>query len=205
MKLYNSVGPNPHLVRIFAAEKNIDLEFVAVDLMGGENRQDAYKEKNPAGQLPMLEGDDGTLVSETLVICEYLEDVKPSPVLIGSTAAERANTRMWTRRAELAITGPMADGFRFSDGLPLFKDRMRTIPEAADGLKAKAQDGLTWLDGQIAGRDFIAGDAFSLADVLMVSFLIFGGAIGQPHDPGLKNLSAWFERVSNRPSVTETA
>lgn len=205
MKLLNSVGPNPHLVRIFAKEKNIDLEYAPVDLMGGENRGDDYKAKNPSGQLPCLQLDDGSYISETLVICEYLEEIHPEPALIGTTPEERANTRMWTRRAELAITSPMADGFRFSEGLPLFQDRMRVIPEAAEGLKAKARDGLEWLDGLIEGREFIAGDQFSLADVLLVSFLIFGSAVGQPFDPSLKNIGAWFERVSNRPSVSETA
>jgi glutathione S-transferase len=205
MKLHNSIGPNPHLVRIFANEKGIDLDLVPVDLMAGENRQEEYRAKNPSGQLPCLELDDGTFVSETLVICEYLEDIQPEPVLIGSTAAERAATRRWTRQTELAITLPMADGFRFSDGLPLFKERMRTIPQAADDLKAKAREGLVWLDGQIEGRDFIAGDNFSLADILLVSFLIFGGQVGQAHDPSLKNIAAWYERVSTRPSIEATA
>ncbi|MDP6981416.1 MAG: glutathione S-transferase [Myxococcota bacterium] len=205
MKLLNSVGPNPHLVRIFAKEKGIDLELEAVDLMGGENRADEYKAKNPAGQLPCLQLDDGSHIAETLVICEYLEDIQPEPTLIGSTPEEKANTRMWARRAEFAITAPMADGFRYSEGLPLFQDRFRVLPEAADGLKAKARDGLEWLDQQIEGRDFIAGDKFSLADVLLISFLIFGGQVGQPIDPSLKNVGAWYERVSTRPSVTQTA
>jgi glutathione S-transferase len=205
LKLYNSVGPNPHLVRIFAKEKGINFDIETVDLMAGENRQDAYKTKNSRGQTPCLELDDGSVISETLVICEYLEDIQSDPVLIGSSPAEKANTRMWTRRAEIAITAPMTDGFRFSDGLPLFKDRIRTIPEAADGLKATAQDGLTWLDKEIAGRDFIAGDNFSLADVLLISFLIFGGQVGQPIDPSLKNMAAWYERASNRESVVSTA
>ncbi len=205
MKLHNSIGPNPHLVRIFANEKNLDLEFVPVDLMSGENRQNAYRAKNPTGQLPCLELDDGTFISETLVICEYLEDIQPEPALIGATAAEKATTRMWTRRAELAITLPMTDGFRFSDGLALFKDRIRTIPQAADDLKATAREGLVWLDGQIEGRDFIAGDRFSLADILLIAFLAFGGQIGQAYDPALKNIAAWYDRVSTRPSVEATA
>lgn len=205
MKLYNSIGPNPHLVRVFAKEKGIEFDLESVDLMAGENRQDAYKAKNARGQLPCLELDDGTIISETLVICEYLEDIQPDPVLIGANPVEKANTRMWTRQAEIAITAPLTDGFRFSDGLPLFKDRIRTVPEAADGLKAIAQDGLGWLDEQIAGRDFIAGDNFSLADILLVTFLAFGAQVGQNIDPDLKNLTAWFERASNRDSVTSTA
>ena len=205
MKLLNSIGPNPHLVRIFAKEKNLDLELVPVDLMGGENRQADYKAKNPAGGLPCLQLDDGSYIAETLVICAYLEDIQPDPVLIGSTPEEKARTRMWTRQAEIAIVNPLTDGFRYSDGLPLFKDRFRVIPEAADGLKAKAQDGFAWLDEQIAGRDFIAGDQFSLADVMMIAFVVFGASVGQTYDPGLKNVAAWHERCGNRPSVTETA
>lgn len=205
MKLYNSIGPNPHLVRIFAKEKGIDFDIETVDLMGGENRQDAYKAKNPRGQCPSLELEDGTVIAETLVICEYLEDVLPDPVLIGSTPEEKANTRMWTRRAEIAITTPLTDGFRFAEGLPIFKDRIRTIPEAADGLKAIAQDGLAWLDGQIAGREFIAGDRFSLADVLLVSFLMFGEQVGQPINRELGNIAAWYDRTSQRDSVASTA
>ena len=204
MKLHNSIGPNPHLVRIFAREKNIDIDLVEVDLMDGENRKDDYIAKNPPGQHPCLELDDGSFISETLVICEYLEDIQPEPALIGTTAAEKAVTRMWTRRTELAITGPLADGFRFSEGLPLFKDRIRTIPEAADGLKAKARDGLEWLDGELEGRDFIAGDRFGLADILLISFMMFGSQVGQAADPSLKNIAAWFERVSSRPGVEAT-
>ena len=90
MKLHNSIGPNPHLVRIFAREKNIDIDLVEVDLMGGENRGDDYIAKNPTGQLPCLELDDGSFISETLVICEYLEDIQPEPALLGTTAAEKA-------------------------------------------------------------------------------------------------------------------
>ena len=205
MKLHNSIGPNPHLVRIFAKEKGVDLDFVPVDLMAGENRQEEYRAKNPSGQLPCLELDNGTFISETLVICEYLEDIQPEPVLIGSTPEEKALTRRWTRQAEFAVTLPMADGFRFSEGLPLFKDRIRTIPQAADDLKAKAREGLVWLDGQIEGRDFIAGDRFSLADILLISFLTFGGQVGQAYDPSLKNIAAWYDRVSTRPSVETTA
>jgi len=205
MKRHNSVGPNPHLVRIFAKEKGIDLDLVPVDLMAGENRQEEYRAKNPSGQLPCLELDNGTFISETLVICEFLEDIQPEPVLIGSTPEEKAATRRWTRQAEFAVTMPMADGFRFSEGLPLFKERMRTIPHAADDLKAKAREGLVWLDGQIEGRDFIAGDRFSLADILLISFLTFGGQVGQAYDPSLKNIAAWYDRVSTRPSVEGTA
>jgi glutathione S-transferase len=188
-------------VRLFMAEKGIELELDQVDIMSGENRQDEYLSKNFIGQTPCLELDDGTFISETTVICEYLEDTHPSPALIGSNPQEKAETRMWTRRVGLHIVDPMTCGFRFAEGLPLFKDRYRTIPQAADDLKATAQDGIQALDAQLAGRDFIVGDRFSLADINLFAFLEFGSQVGQPVNPEYKNVSAWYERVNARPSV----
>ncbi len=202
MKFYNSIGPNPKLVRMFAAEKGWALPNVTeVDLMGGDNRKEPYTKKNPAGQLPGLELDDGTFLAETLPLCEYIEELQPAPALIGTTPEERAETRMWTRRVDLKINCPMADGFRFSEGLGLFKDRMRTLPDSADGLKAIARDGMEWLDGQIVGRTTIVPGRFSLADVSFYAFAEFGIGIGQPIDPALKNLTAWFEATKQRPSA----
>jgi glutathione S-transferase len=202
MKLYNSLGPNPKLVRMFAAEKGITFpEVEEVDLRAGANRQEPYLSRNPAGQLPSLQLDDGRVIAETTAICEYLEETKPEPPLVGRSAAERAETRMWTRRVEWKIVQPLADGFRFAEGLPLFKSRIRVIPEAAEGLKATAQDGLAWLDGQMAGRKWIVPDRFSLADVVLYAFVEFGAMVGQGIDPKLANLAAWQERVKARPSA----
>ena len=203
MKLYNSMGPNPKLVRMFAAEKGFDFaETVEVDLGAGENRRGDYLERNPAGQLPSVELTDGTIIAETIAICELIEEEQAEPALIGITAAERAETRMWVRRAEWKVIQPMGDGFRFNEGLPIFKDRIRTIPEASDGMKAIAQDGLAWFDGQLAGRDTIVPGRFTLADVALFSFVEFGGMIGQPLDPAHKNVQAWFEKTQARPSAS---
>ena len=149
MKLYNSIGPNPRMVRMFMAEKGFDVPKVDVDLRGGENRREPYATKvNPAGQCPALELDDGTVLAEITAICEYVDEKKKdTPSLIGDTPEERAKTRMWTRRIDLNIVEPALNGFRFSQGLKLFENRVRCIPEAADGLKATAQDKLKWLDG----------------------------------------------------------
>jgi glutathione S-transferase len=202
VKFYDSIGPNPKLVRMFAAEKGFALsETETVDIMAGANRQGPYLEKNPSGQVPALELDDGRVIAETIAICEFIEEQQPKPALIGENASDRAETRMWTRRVEWRVTQPLADGFRFSEGLPLFKDRIRTLPEAADGLKAIARDGLEWLDGQIAGRDSIVPGRFSLADVTLFAFLEFGAQVGQPLDPACKNLTAWFEKTKARPSA----
>jgi glutathione S-transferase len=202
MKLYNSMGPNPKLVRMFAAEKGFSFSGIEeVDLGGGENRREPYLARNPAGQLPCVELDDGRIISETVAICELIEEEQPEPRLIGATPAERAETRMWVRRVEWKVIQPMADGFRFAEGLPIFKDRIRTLPEAADGLKAIARDGLEWFDGQIEGRETIVPGRFTLADLVLYSFLEFGGMVGQPLDPSLKNLTNWFERTKSRPSA----
>ena len=202
MKFYNSMGPNPKLVRMFATEKGYAFkETEEVDLGGGANRQEPYLSKNPAGQLPCVELPDGRFIAETIAICELIEEENPEPALIGANPGDRAETRMWVRRLEWKIIQPMADGFRFAEGLPIFKDRIRTLPEAADGLKAIAHDGLEWLDRQIAGRDTIVPGRFTLADVGLYAFAEFGAMVGQPLDPALQNVTAWFEAVKKRPSA----
>lgn len=166
-----------------------------------ENREAAHLARNPHGQLPTLELDDGSFLSEIIPICEYLEEMHPEPALIGRTPAERAETRMWTRRVDLNICEPMTSGFRFSEGLALFSPRMVTAPEAADGLKRIARDRLGWLDQQMAGRTWLCGDRFSLADIHLYGFTTFGAMVGQPIDPALLNLVAWRDRVAARPSA----
>jgi glutathione S-transferase len=205
MRLYTSVGPNPRVVRMFLAEKGMELPMTAVDLRGGENRQAPYNTTvNPAGQTPALELDDGSILTEITAICEYLEEVQPSPPLVGTTPQERAETRMWTRRADLKVCEPMANGFRFGEGLPMFETRMRCVPEASPGLKAIAKDGEAWLEGQCKGP-WLAGDRFTLADILLFSFIDFGGVVGQPLDSGFAKLNDWFARVKARPSAAASA
>jgi glutathione S-transferase len=143
-------------------------------------------------------------VTEITAICEYLEELHPQPVLIGTTPEERATTRMWTRRVDLKICEPMANGFRFCEGLRLFESRMRVVPEAAPGLKAMAHDGEEWLEGQFKGP-WIAGERFTLADIMLFSFVEFGAQVGQPLDPAFAKLTAWRARVSERPSAAASA
>ena len=202
MKLYNSIGPNPRMVRMFMAEKGIEIPKVEVDLLAGENRKEPYLGVNAAGQMPALELDDGTVVAEITAICEYLDEIKKdTPSLIGDTLAERAATRMWTRRIDLNIVEPALNGFRFAEGLKLFQSRVRCIPEAADGLKATARDRLAWLDGLLGDKPFIAGSKLSMADLMLFPFLDFMKDVKQGLDPSCKNLTAWFERMKARPSA----
>jgi glutathione S-transferase len=187
---------------MFAAEVGADLQLEDVDLVGGANRQADYLKINPAGQLPCLEMDNGERIAEVTAICEYLDEVSSGPSLIGATPEERANTRMWTRRVDLNICEPLANGFRYAEGLPMFKDRMITIPEAAEGLKSIAREKLVWLNGLMDdGREFVGGNSISLADVLLYCMLAFGNQVGQPFDESLSNIKPWFDRMAARPSA----
>ena len=202
MKLYNSIGPNPRMVRMFMAEKGFAVPKVEVDLRGGENRREPYLQANPSGQLPALELDDGTVLAEITAICEYVDEVKKdTPSLIGDTPEERAKTRRWTRRIDLNIAEPATNGFRYAEGLKLFQNRIRCIPQAADDLKAVARERLAWLDGLMGDKPFVGGAKLTMADIMLFAFLDFMKGVGQPIDPARKNLAAWFERMKARPSA----
>ena len=201
MKLYNSIGPNPHVVRMFIAELGLDIETIEMDLMAGENRQEEHLKRNPSGQSPTLELEDGSFLSEITAICEYLDEKQGNTDLMGKTPEERALTRMWTRRVDLQIIEPLTTGFRYSEGLELFKTRMQTIPEAADGLKSIAQEKLAWLDGEMEGKDYICGDRFSLAYVMLFCFITFGATVGQSVSEENTNLTSWYDRVKERSST----
>lgn len=200
MKLFNSMGPNPHVVRMFIAEMGIDIETIEIDLMGGENRQDSYLKKNPSGQLPALQLDDGSFLAEITVICEYLDELNGHTNLIGINLQERAETKMWTRRIDLQIIEPLTNGFRYAEGYDLFKDRLHLIPDAADDLKAIAQERLAWLDKQLEGKEFICGERFSLADIMFYCFLHFGSTVGQSINPDNTNIVSLFEKIGGRES-----
>jgi glutathione S-transferase len=201
MKLYDSVGPNPRIVRMFMAEKSIDVPKQIVDLRKGENREAEHLKRNPHGQMPTLELDDGNYLSEVTAICEYLEEKNPTPPMIGATPEERAECRMWTRRVDLNIAEPLANGYRFGEALKFFEKRILCVPEASAGLKKIAANRLEWLNGQIAGKDYLCGKRFTLADMLLYCWLDFGNQVGQPLDTANTNIVSWMTRVGERPSV----
>ncbi len=205
MILYQSVGPNPRVAIMYAAEKGIALPRAFVDIIDGENRREGYLAKNPAGGTPCLELDDGSIIAESIAICEYLEELHPSPPLVGSTPEQRAATRMMIRRVDHDVVVPMSSGFRSAEGLPMFDSRMLCRPDAADGLKAYARDGLARLDAGLAGKDYLTGDRFTLADILLYSFVEFGPQVGQPFPDELARLAAWRARVAARPSAAASA
>ena len=206
MKLYHSLRPHPRVgagreVRMFLHEKGIDVPKVDLDMVSAENRSASFLSKNPSGQLPALELDDGQVIGESVAICELLEERSPQPALIGSTPEERAETRMWLRRIEFGISENIVNGWRFAEGQAFWASRGRTVPEAADGLKAIARDKLAWLDAQMSGKRFIVGERFTLVDVVLFVALDFAEVVGQPLDPKLTNLATWQSRVGARPSA----
>ncbi len=204
VKLLNSFGPNPRMVRMFMLEKGIKLPFEEVDLFGAENRKEAYLSKNPAGGIPCLILDDGTPIAETAAICEYLEELNPTPALIGTNPKERAETRMMVRRVEMNVTEFIYNSFRFGPGIEIFKDRTRCLPEASDGLKNKALDGLVMIDKGLAGKKYLCGNRLTLADLILYACVDFAPPAWFQMDPKLKNLHAWFDTMSKLPSAEKS-
>lgn len=202
MKLLNSLGPNPRMVRMFIQEKGLDIEFEDVDLWGAENRKEPYKRKNPSGQIPTLELDDGRCLAETVAICEYLDEIYPAPPLIGTNAWERAETRQAVRRVELQVSEYLYNSFRFGAGIEIFKTRFRCVPEAAEGLKAKGMDGVALINTLLDGKTYLCGERLTLADLILYSCLDFAVSAGMSMDPALTQVDAWFRRLASRPSAS---
>ena len=202
MKLYSSLGPNPRLARMFLIEKGIAVERVHLDIIGGENRSAAFAEKNVLQTLPVLELDDGTRLTESWPICEYLEEQQPEPNLIGRNALERAEVRRWVRWFDQDVVVPMTMGFRGGSGRPMFEPRMTVVsPAAADELTAFANEKYQWLDGQLGSRDHLALGRFTLADLMVFCFIQFGFTVGWKLPEGTPNLARLVEQTNQRASA----
>jgi glutathione S-transferase len=189
------------MVRFFMLEKELELDRQHVDIFALENRREPYLSRNPSGQTPLLELDDGRCLAETGAICEYLEEKHPEPPLIGTTAEDRAETRMWWRRVEINICLPMLYGFYFGEGLEIFRERTHCIPEAAEGMKERGRKGMHWIDGLIEDGRWLAGDRFTIADICLYVYIDALRGMNQPIPPGCARLEAWFTRVGLRPAA----
>jgi glutathione S-transferase len=201
MLFYNSLGPNPRAMRMYLSEKGITIPTRELDILAAENRKPPYIERNPGGQIPALELDNGKCIGETVAIFEYLEEKHPNPPLVGSTAEERADTRQWLRRVEINISENLYNGFRYAEGLDLFKTRIHVLPEAAPGLKQIVQERLKWLDGLMGSNQFIVGNRLTIVDIILYCALDFGASVGQPLDRSNSRIAAWFDRMDARPSA----
>jgi len=202
MKFYQSHGPNPRSVMFFLAEKGIEIEREYIDIIVGDNRKPEFRKINPLGELPVLVLDDGTALTEGAVICQYLDEIYPDIPLIGSTPEERAQTRMLMRRVDLRVIAPLTTGYRGNEGLNFFKDRLRCLPEASDGLKNMTQDGYGEINQGLEGHKWLAGDRFTYADILLFVFVEFGSWWNQQVLAEYKNIHAWRERmVAEKPNA----
>ena len=173
-----------------------------VDLMAAENRKPPYTDRNPGGQLPALELDNGKCIGETVAIWEYLEEKHPTPALIGTTAEERAEARQWQRRIELQITEHLYNGFRYCRRRAAFQGS-DAHPDPGSGARNEGdRAGQAQVARQLLeGKQYIAGNRFTVADIILYCALDFGGSVRQTIDPSLKNVNAWFKRVDSRPSA----
>ena len=200
MKIYNSsTAPNPRRVRIFVAEKGIQIPYEEVDIAKAINRGEEFRKKNPSGTVPVLELDDGTCISETVAICRYLEELHPNPPLMGVDAKDRAIVEMWQRRMELELLIPIADAFRQRHDF--FKGKIRQLPEYAEVQKKNAEERLARLNDELANRKFIAGDRYTIADITALCAIDFGRVSKIAIQPDQANLARWHAEVSARASA----
>lgn len=201
MKIYDfPMAPNPRRVRIFLAEKQVQVAYVLVDLLKGENRTVEFLEKNPLGGLPVLEFDDGTYLTESVAICRYFEGLYPEPPLMGVDPRDAAFVEMWNRRAELEIFHPIANFVQHTN--PFFKERIKQIPEFAEVRRDYALKRVEWLDSILAQRQFVAGDRFTIADITAMVAIDVGINLGGLKLPdGARHVKHWHEAVSSRPSA----
>jgi glutathione S-transferase len=200
VKLYDSrLAPNPRRVRIFLAEKGIEVPMVQVDIAKGEHKQPAFRAINPLGRLPVLELDDGRFLTESVAICRYFEARQPEPPLFGVDAQDAAFVEMWNRRMELEVFFPIAQVFRNTHAF--FQGRIPQVAEWGEVNRALARRRLAWLDSELAERPCVAGDRFSIADITALVGIDFGRPSDIRIDPEQKNLQRWHDAVSSRPSA----
>jgi glutathione S-transferase len=207
MKLYDFArAPNPRRVVMFIAEKGLDIPRVSIDLSSKAQLSGDYARINAMQQIPALELEDGTVITESVAICQYLEELHPQPNLMGTTPLERAQITMWERRMEHHGQMAVADAFRNSN--PFFKDRAISGPDNYEQIPALAERGtarvrkfMERLDGFLADRRFVAGDRFTFADITGFVAVDFARVVKLRPPPELAHLSRWFDEVADRPSA----
>lgn len=209
LKLYHASGsPNARRVRIFIAEKKLDIELVAVDLGTQQQFSDSYRAINPRSMVPALVLEDGTAISEVPAIWRYLEERYPAPALLGTTPEEKALVAMWERRAELDGFIPVMEAVRNS--VPGLKGRAlagphayEQIPALAERSKARVAHFFADLDLRLADVAFVAGASFSVADITALAAVDFATrALNHAIGHSQHNLLRWYDAVCARPSAT---
>ncbi len=202
MKLYEyEAFPNPRRVRMFLAEKGIDIERVQVDVPAGQHRTSEFLEKNPDAAVPFLELDNGEYISETVAISRYFEELHPEPALMGKTPEESAKIEMWQRKAENSLMQCAATYFHHgTDGLGE-SDRYRN-KEWGEKNRDDIVTAMNKLDKQLATNSFVAGNAFSIADITALCSIDFAKAIGISIPDECTHLQRWYKEISQRDSAS---
>lgn len=215
MKLYDyEHAPNPKRVHIFLAEKGLDMARVEIDLTNKQQLSPEYQEVNPLCQVPVLETDDGTRISECLAICHYLEDLHPDPNLFGLNADERAQVLMWNHIVEQEGLPGLAEALR--NRINMFRDHALAgpveyaqIPELVERGRKRARHFLDFMDRRLSGREYLALDRFSLADITLRVVVDMAARMSGKFDIKVLDdraaLAAWHARVSERPSLQSPA
>jgi glutathione S-transferase len=198
--LETRLAPNPRRVRIFLAEKGIEVPFEQVDLMKGDLKTDAFTKLNRLQRVPVLVLDDGTSICESIAICRYFEELQPTPALFGTGPLGRAQVEMWQRRMELGLLNSVASAFRH------LHPAMATleVPQVAawgEANKPRAIEMLQLLDDQLGACRYVAGDAYSVADITAMVAIDFMKPARLARPEGLANLERWYGEVSGRPSA----
>jgi glutathione S-transferase len=201
LKFYNhSVAPNPRRVRIFAAEKGIELSLEEVDILAGQSRTSEFLAKNSSGGVPVLELDDGSYLSESVAICRYLEGLHPEPNLLGRDLREQAEIERWNRRMELELFA--AIGRTVQNTSPIFQGRFKQFPDYGEAQRTVVYQRLERMDRELNGHQFVAGDRFTIADITALVAIDIGGRLADVKiAPELASLTRWHEVVSSRPSA----
>jgi glutathione S-transferase len=192
-------APNPRRVRIFLAEKGIDLPETPVNLMKREHKSPEHRARNSLGQIPTLVLDDGTAISETVAICRYFEETKADPPLFGTTPVEKAMVDMWIRRAEFVLMMPVGQFWRHAH--PRTAALLTQYKDFGESNRETYGNALRWLDRELAEKPYLTGETFTMADICALSTLDFADWIGLPVPDEHANVKAWHARVSARPSA----
>ena len=193
-------APNPRRVRIFLAEKGITVGYEELDLMKGALQTPEFVQLNKFRRVPVLILDDGTAIAETMAICRYFEETQPEPALLGTGARGRAIVEMWNRRMEIGLFFHVSQSFRHLHPAMAHLE-VPQVKDWGEANKAKALEVLGILDEQLASNAFVAGDAFSVADITALVAIDFmrPARLQRPED--MKNVARWYGEVSNRPSA----
>ncbi len=199
MKLYIDRAPNPFRVTIFMLEKGIEIPAERLDIMASETRTPEFSKVNSLHELPALELDDGTVLTESIAICRYLEALHPEPSLMGSSPLETAQIEMWSRRMEWHLFEPRGDFGRHV--IPYFADKIEQFPDYAASLTRRLEKKWSWLDGELSdGRTYVANDRFSVADITGMAVLFIQSFLDLEIPGDLTHVQRWKGAVQNRPS-----